>query len=455
MLSRRKHTSRKRTRNGLRKTKNQRHIRGPKRKMRQIKSSSPKGAQEPRLRSADGPFPTIVICGLGFGGLTAAKELRRQLKGAGKIIGIDCSDRFIFIPALMAMAGGFFTRKEISVPLKRFTDQVGMEFVHDWILSIDTKKRVVRTKTQEIPYDYAVVALGAASNPLPPGFDSKTLALRHTWDAEDIWKAVTASSLHLASAPSTHAAGKHASGTKGFEVHVGIIGGGATGIQLASWLKDGLQHHLNKTYSRKCRADITLIHSGPELVPGVIKESRRTALDLLIHQGVRVILNAKAKGSQDNMISFEDGTTTKMDAVIFCGGWRQSPVISTLGISFDERTGINCTTSFQSADDPYVFAIGDALNFVPSNLNIPGWKRAQNARLAARTLAYNIASHSKGQPMESFEVKDTPIILDLRPKSILIRNGKTSAGRIWWHAAQWIRRLNLFVVRHPKIPIPY
>lgn len=404
-----------------------------------------KEQKEPRQRSVQGPFPTVVLCGLGFGGLTVAKSLKQQFKGKGRIIGIDCSDRFMFIPGLMALAGGFFTREEISAPLQSFADKMGMEFIHDSIVSIDTKNRVVHTKTKEVPYDYVVIGLGAASTPLPPGFDEKTLALRHIWDAQDIWKSVTlAADVH-----------GQDSGRKSFEVPIGIIGGGATGIQLASWVKDGLQFYLNKKYARGGKVSITVFQSGPDLVPGVPVEARKAAFDLLQKQGVRVALNAKARGCVNNVITMEDGSVHSMDAVVFCGGWRQSPVINSMGISFDDRKGITSSTFMQSIDDPYVFVIGDALNFVPEDINIAGWKRAQNARLVANVLGHNILAHSRSEAMVPFEVKDTPIILDLRPKSILIRNGKTSVGRIWWHVAQWIRRINLFIVRHPKIPIPY
>ena len=417
-----------------------------------------------RPRSAQGPFPTIVICGMGFGGLTVAKELTKQLSGKGKIIGIDSSDRFMFIPSLMALAGGFFSASDISVPIKKFSEQLGMEFVHDTVVSINPKTRVVHTRSGEFPYDYVVVALGAASNPLPPGFDEKTLALRHVWDAQEIWKTATRACDNnsqgdpSSSSPSSSSSlipHSSASSKKSFEVNIGIIGGGPTGIQLASWLKDGVQQYIKKKWGRKGKAIITLLQSGPDLVPGCPIEARKAAHDLLVKQGVQVVLNAKARGSKENVISLEDGTTFPMDAVVFCGGWRQSPVLPTLGLSMDERSGLNCTSYLQSVDDPFVFAVGDALNFSPSDVNIPGWKRAQNARLVANTAAYNILANSKDTAMDSFEVKDTPVILDLRPKSILIRNGRTSVGRFWWHVAQWIRRLNLFVVRHPRIPIPY
>ncbi len=396
-----------------------------------------------RERAAIGPYPTILICGLGFAGLAAARSLRRGLGKEGRIIGIDTNERFVFIPALMAMAGGFFTHNEISAPFKDCLAPLDVEYIHDTILKIDPAKRIVRTKTASIAYDYCIVALGASSNPLPIGFDDKTLSLRDSHDADGIWQAAEAASAEKAKRFPN----------KPFDVSFGIVGGGPTGVQLASWFKDGLQRHLDKTVGGRGKAIITLFQHGPELVPGLPKKARRKTAELLIKQGINVHLNTAVKGSTDNIIALEDGNTFKMDRVVFCGGWRQSPVLESMGLPFDPRCGIKAWATLQSVDDPYIFAAGDALCFEPNGLNINGWKRAQNAKLIARTLADNIIAHSRGEALEEFKIRDTPVILDLRPVSILIKDGKTHSSRIFWYAAQGIRLLNMYVVRHPTVPL--
>ena len=396
----------------------------------------------PPPRSSHGPYPTIVVCGLGFAGMAAAKSLVGSLGGKGKVIGIDMSDRFVYIPALMAMASGHLNYEDISVPLKPWAHEVGIEFVQDRIVSIDTKSRKVHTVSHEIAYDYCVVALGASSTPLPQSFDAKTLALRNVCDAHAIWDRLIKTASNLA----------HKAGTRRFDVKVGIIGGGPTGVQLASWMKDGLQRYLDHDYPRRGKAIITLFSSGPDLLSGLPKKARRIAHETLIRQGVTVRLNSRVKGAADSTILLEDGSHQKNDAVVFCGGWSSSPVLATMGLHHDQRAGLKTSSFLQSVDDPHVFVAGDSLCFVPDDLNIPGWKRAQNAQLVADTLAYNLIEHSKGDSMESFDVKDTPTIIDMVGKGILVSGGSVCSGYMFYLVAQLIRIKSILSCKYPKMP---
>lgn len=396
----------------------------------------------PPPRSAHGPYPTIVVCGLGFAGMAAARSLLAHLDGKGRVIGIDESDRFTFIPALMAMASGHLKYEDISVSLKPWVHQVGIEFVQDRITSIDTKARKAHTASHEIAYDYCVVALGASSNPLPPSFDAKTLALRNVCDAYAIWDRLVKAASNLA----------HKAGTRRFDVKVGIIGGGPTGVQLASWMKDGLQRYLDRDYPRRGKAIVTIFSGGPDLLPGLPKKARRIAHEALIRQGVTVHLSSRVKGAADSTIILEDGSHHKNDAVVFCGGWSQSPVLATMGLHFDNRCGLKSSSFLQSVDDPHVFVAGDALCFVPDDLNIPGWKRAQNAHLVADTLAYNLVEHSNGASMESFDVKDTPTIIELKDNGIFVGHGSVYSGYLFYLVAQLIRIKSLLSCKYPKMP---
>jgi len=396
----------------------------------------------PPPRSAHGPYPTVVVCGLGFAGMAAARSLVNHLDGKGRVIGIDASDRFIFIPALMAMASGHLKYEDISMPLKPWAHEVGIEFVQDRISSIDPKARKVHTSSHEIAYDYCVVALGASSTPLPQSFDAKTIPLRNVCDAYSVWDKVIKAASVLA----------HKAGSRKFDVKVGIIGGGPTGVQLASWMKDGLQRYLDQDYPRRGKAIVTIFSSGPDLLGALPKKARRIAQETLIRQGVTVHLNSKVKGAADCTILLEDGTHQKNDVVVFCGGWSQSPVLGKMGLHFDQRCGLKSSSFLQSVDDPHVFTAGDALCFVPDDLNIPGWKRAQNAHLVADTLAYNLIEHSKGDSMESFEVKDTPTIIDLKGNGILVSGDSVYSGYLFYLMAQLIRIKSVLSCRYPKIP---
>lgn len=124
----------------------------------------------------------VLILGGGFGGLAAAKELRRLLDEEHEIIVIDKKYKFsVGFANLWLMTG---LRSAIRYLDLRMLNEKGIKFVRDEILSIDPKNRIVKTKDMDINADYIVIALGAYMNSSIEGFD-KALNL---YDSEDAIK---------------------------------------------------------------------------------------------------------------------------------------------------------------------------------------------------------------------------------------------------------------------------
>ncbi len=126
---------------------------------------------------------SLVIVGAGFGGITAALELRRSLSAEHRVILLDRQRAFMMGLRKLWVLAGQGSRAEGTRPLARLQAK-GIEFRHATVTGIDPRARLVRTETGTVPFDRLIVAVGAEPRPdLVPGFSSAAFNL---YSADDV-----------------------------------------------------------------------------------------------------------------------------------------------------------------------------------------------------------------------------------------------------------------------------
>src|SRR5678810_937062 len=106
--------------------------------------------------------PHVIIIGGGFGGLSAARALRRA---PVRVTLIDKRNYHLFRPMLYQVATGLLSADEISGPLRSIlSHQQNVEVLMDEVSGVDTDKRLVHLKRHLISYDYLVLATGIQYN---------------------------------------------------------------------------------------------------------------------------------------------------------------------------------------------------------------------------------------------------------------------------------------------------
>jgi sulfide:quinone oxidoreductase len=103
---------------------------------------------------------TTVIVGGSFAGMTAALEIKRKGKNEHKVILIDKSPLFLFIPSLIWVPFGRRDIKDISFRKEDILRKKGVDFVHEEALKIDAATQTVYTDKGEYKYDNLVIATG-------------------------------------------------------------------------------------------------------------------------------------------------------------------------------------------------------------------------------------------------------------------------------------------------------
>lgn len=104
---------------------------------------------------------TTVVIGGNFAGMTAALEIKRKGKQNHRVIIIDRTPLFLFIPSLIWVPFGRREINDISFRKDELLKQKGIDFIHDEAIKIEPKKQVVIVKKgDEIKYDHLVIATG-------------------------------------------------------------------------------------------------------------------------------------------------------------------------------------------------------------------------------------------------------------------------------------------------------
>lgn len=103
---------------------------------------------------------TTVVIGGNFAGMTAALELKRKDPKNQRVIMIDKSPLFLFIPSLIWVPFGRRDVKDISFRKDKILEKKGVEFVHAEALEVDAESQTVMTTKGDFDYDHLVIGTG-------------------------------------------------------------------------------------------------------------------------------------------------------------------------------------------------------------------------------------------------------------------------------------------------------
>ncbi|HCU11840.1 MAG TPA: FAD-dependent oxidoreductase, partial [Gemmatimonadetes bacterium] len=242
--------------------------------------------------------PRVVIIGGGFGGIAAARALRRAKVD---ITLIDRTNHFIFQPLLYQVATAALAPSDITAPIRWILrSQRNTEVLLAEARDIDTARRVVRVDDdlRELPYDYLIVAPGA----------------RHHYFGRDDWepyapglKAIEdASEIRRRFLLAYEKAEKTEDTIERDELLTFVIvGGGPTGVELSGAIpfiaRKALHSEFRRVDTRRTR--VVLVEAGPRLLPSFPEDLAQHAARDLADLGVEVRVNSMVTGLGSDGIS--------------------------------------------------------------------------------------------------------------------------------------------------------
>jgi NADH:quinone reductase (non-electrogenic) len=296
--------------------------------------------------------PRVVIIGAGFGGLEAAKALRRT---AADVILIDRQNHHCFQPLLYQVATAALSPADIAWPIRHIlrpqrNATVLMEEVH----AIDPQKKCLRTQFGEVAYDYLVIATGAS----------------HSYFGHDEWSDYAPGLKRIEDATrirrSILIAFERAEVVQGPDeqrrlLTFVIVGGGATGVEMAGAIAEVARQTLVKDFRRidPRSARIVLIEAGPRLLPTFPPSLSDYALRALTRSNVEVQTGTLVTKCDANGVDLKDGRRIDAGTVIWATGVTASPAARWLNVEADRAGRVKVASDLSVPGHPEIFVIGD------------------------------------------------------------------------------------------------
>jgi NADH dehydrogenase len=347
----------------------------------------------------------VVIVGGGFGGLYAARSLG---KAPVDVTLLDRRNFHLFQPLLYQLATGALSPGEISSPLRYVLNrQRNTEVLLAEAVDFDVEGRRVILRDGAVPYDDLLVATGATHayfghddwEPLAPGL--KTIE-----NATEIRRRILLAFEQAEREPDPEK--RHACLT------FVIVGGGATGVELAGALGEIANDTLKNDFRHinPAAAQILLIEGESRLLPPFPPDLSAKAERQLVELGVHVRCSARVVGIDAEGVTLQTGDKSERVAthtVLWAAGVRAS----SLGKKLAEKTGAQVDRAgrllvepdLSLTGHPEIHVIGDLAVFThQTGKPLPGV--APVAMQEGRYVARSIVKRLRGETMKPFHYFD-------------------------------------------------
>ena len=365
----------------------------------------------------------IVIVGGGAGGLVLARRLGARLgRGDFDIILIDRNPTHIWKPLLHEVATGSLDANLDEVGYRNHGHRWNYRFFLGSLDGIDRERREVLIapiqdedgseliSAHRIRYDYLVLAFGAISNDFGvPGVREHCLFLDNCEQADRFRKKLLNHCLRVSRSVGADPRSQAA-------VKVAIVGAGATGVELAAELFNaaaGLRHYGLEVFDDQ-RLQVTLLESGPRILPALPEGLARAAHEELSQLGVQVRTSARVVGVEAGRLLTADAGPIEADLLVWAAGVKGPDLAARLtDLEITPQRQLVARPTLQTTRDDRIFCIGDCAHFKPEGQARPVPPRAQSAAQMAEVAYRNILALIEGRTLEPFIYRDHGSLVSL------------------------------------------
>jgi NADH dehydrogenase len=386
--------------------------------------ASPANDSTPDREDRQTGHPHVLILGGGFGGVGAARKLRRH---DVDVTLVDKNDYHTFQPLLYQVATDLLETTACADPLRDLFHEHPNVAVHEaTVTGIDLAKHQVQfAEMGPVAYDYLVLALGAGVN-----FFGVEGAEDHAFPMYTLADALRLKNHVLRK---WEDADRDPALVEDGAVNVVIVGGGPTGIESAGALAELYRSNFAKDYRGipQDRARIYLVEAGSELLPMFRSGIRTYTKKALESRGVEVLLGEVVATVEPTRITLKSGTVIKAHTLVWGAGLQASPVAGLLGVELQHGNRVPVEPDLSIAGHPEVFAVGDIAWIIDGKTNEVLPQLGSVALQAGERAGENIARLVAGKGTEPFEYHDKGTMATIgRGAAVLqTRGGRTLKGR--------------------------
>ncbi|MCC6484855.1 MAG: NAD(P)/FAD-dependent oxidoreductase [Armatimonadetes bacterium] len=340
--------------------------------------------------------PRVVIVGAGFGGLWAARQLRRA---PVDVTLIDQNNYHTFVPLLYQVAAAELEPEAIISPVRSLLrGQKNIRFALGRVMDVDLERRLVRTQTNEFAYDYLVMASGSRSH-----FFGIPGANEHTYPLKSLKQGVALRNRILCCFE--NAAQQTDPRRRARLLTFVIVGGGPTGVEFAGALSELVRGPLVRDYPWLNRGDarIVLLEASDRLLSTMPARLGRYAAARLRKMGVEVRLNTPVTRVTPEFVELSGKEQIFTPTAVWTAGVSGDPLSASVQLPIGKGNRVSVRDTLQIDDRPEVFVVGDtAIGQGAAALPMLAPVATQQGVHVARS----IARSARGKPVKPFRYFD-------------------------------------------------
>jgi len=373
----------------------------------------------------------VVIVGAGFGGLECAKALRRA---PVDVTVIDRENHHCFQPLLYQVATAALSPADIAWPIRHILrPQRNATVLMEEVRGVSPERKCVQTQFGEIPYDYLVIATGSTHSYF--GHDDWSRfapGLKRIEDGTRIRRSILIA-FERAEVMTDEDQRRRL-------LTFVIVGGGATGVEMAGAIADVARQTLAADFRRidPRSARIILIEAGPRLLPTFPASLSDYALKTLTRVGVEVRTGTLVTKCDADGVDLKDG---RIDAgtVIWAAGVTASPAMRWLNAEGDRAGRVKVNSDLSLPGHPEIFVVGDTAAVTDKNgHSVPGIAPAakQMGTYVGKLISARVAGREWNKPFKYMHLGD---LATIGRRAAVVKLGplelKGFIGWVFWSVA--------------------
>jgi NADH dehydrogenase len=369
------------------------------------------------------PVHRIIVVGGGAGGLELVTRLGDKLGRSGRasITLVDCSRGHLWKPLLHQVASGSMDVEAHELDYLAHAHWHGYRFQHGELIGLDRSRKVIVLAAtfdeegreiappRELPYDTLVLAIGSTTNDFgTPGVRENAIALETTQQALKFHRRLVNACIRAHAQPGP---------VRPAQLHVVIIGAGATGTELAAELRRTTRavvaYGLERIDPDK-DIRITLIEAAPRILSALPERLSDAVTKLLKDLGVIVLTDTKVSAVRPDGVQLADGHIIESELVVWAAGVRGPDLLANLDhLAVSRSNQLVVLPTLQTTRDPDIFAIGDCAACPRGAAGGTVPPRAQAAHQQASHMVKQLRERLDGKGLKEFRYRDFGSLVSL------------------------------------------
>lgn len=365
----------------------------------------------------------MVVVGGGAGGLELVRKLGKRFRREHfDIILVEPHQTHVWKPLLHEVAAGALDANLDEVGYREHAHRWGYRFFNGRMEAIDRENRQVIIAPlldedgseiigrQTIRYDYLVLAVGSVTNAYnTPGVEKNCIFLDDRADADRFRMKLLNQCLRVSRQMTDDPASDP-------HVRIAIVGGGATGVELAAELYNAaaaLRYYGLEVFDES-RLTVSLLEAGPRILPALPEKLAKAVHEELEALGVRVLINARVSEVTATHVVTASGETIPADLRLWAAGVKGANFLRDIaGLETNGANQLVTLQTLQTTRDERIYALGDcaACPRPGSERGVPA--TAQAAHQMADTVFANICATVKGSALKPFVYHDHGSLVSL------------------------------------------